>query len=125
MDLTEQRLDSDSTYILNYQTPFRLLEEAALDPQTPPSLHRELLLTVFTRGLILNKDLAKIAMALSHTDSTFEPFTRAYRGSGSDQERRFAAAFLLLRHPEARPYLASGIPRQSAPGKIDKYHDNW
>jgi hypothetical protein len=121
----EKRLDCDSTYILNYQTPFRLLEEAALDPGAPPSLHRELLLTAFTRGLMLNKDLAAIAKALAGDDSAFEPLARPYLDAVSDEEKRFAAAFLILRHPEARPYLASGIPRQTPPGKIDNYRDNW
>ncbi|HWE50020.1 MAG TPA: hypothetical protein VG273_09540 [Bryobacteraceae bacterium] len=121
----EQRLDSDSTYILNYRTPFRLLEQAALDSRLPASLRRELLLTAFTRGLMLDKDLTAIAKALADADSAFEPLTRAYLDASSIDDRRFAAAFLILRHPEARPYLASGIPRQTPPGKIDNYRDNW
>jgi hypothetical protein len=112
----ENRLDSDSAWILNYETPFRLLEQAALGAEVPADLHRELLLTAFTRGLMLNRDLTEIAKALAAA-----PVLEA----ASDADRRFAAAFLILHHPEARPYLASGIPRQTPPGKIDNYRDNW
>lgn len=103
----EERLDGDSTAVLNYQTPFADLKQMAFDESLPADLHRELLLTVFTRGLMLNDDLTDIAKLL-----------------GADPDR-FAAAFFILHHPETRPYLASGIPRQTAPGHIDDFRDNW
>jgi hypothetical protein len=43
----------------------------------------------------------------------------------TDEGRRFAAAVLLLHRPDARPYFASGISRQTLPNKIDNYRDNW
>jgi hypothetical protein len=51
--------------------------------------------------------------------------TNALLAEKDDDGRRFAAAFLLLHHPEARPYFAAGITRQSQPGKLDPYRDNW
>jgi hypothetical protein len=39
--------------------------------------------------------------------------------------RQFVAALILLRHPEARPYFGSGISRETGPGRIDSFRDNW
>jgi len=121
----ESRLDRDSTWILNHKTPFRMLEETALDGEMPPDLHRELLLTAFARGLMLNRDLTEITKALAASDPSFTAYATPLLEAASNEDRRFSAAFLILHHPEARPYLASGIPRQTAPGKIDNYRDNW
>jgi TolA-binding protein len=112
-----QFFDADTTVVLNRKTPFRLLNDAALGGQLNSELRHEALLVAFTRGLMLNADLSKIATQLAGA----EPYLRE---SGTDG-KRFAAAFFLLHHPEARPYFATGISRHSDPGKIDDYRDNW
>jgi len=115
---TGDLFDADATRVLNRQTPFRYLKEAALSGTLPADIRREALLTAFTRGLMLGEDLSEIAREMA-------PETDSYLSEQSEDGRRFEAAFLLLHHPEARPYFASGITRQSLPGKLDPYRDNW
>lgn len=120
-----ERLDRDATGILNRQTPFRFLKEAALGATLSPELRREALLVAFTRGLMLDEDLSEIAGKLAEADPELAPLADAYIKDGTADGRRFAAAFLLLHRPEARPYFASGISRQSRAGRLDPYRDNW
>jgi hypothetical protein len=82
-------------------------------------------MTAFTRGLMLGEDISEIARRLADTEPDLSSFTNAFLNETSDDGRRFAAAFLLLHRPEARPYFAAGISRQSHPGKLDEYRDNW
>ena len=117
--------DRDATHILNYETPYRLLKEAALGNALPLHLRREALVVTFTRGLILGQDISEITKNLGQVQPEVVPFTDAYSRETTDQGHRFAAAFLLLHQPEARPYFGSGVTRQSAPGKLDDYRDNW
>jgi hypothetical protein len=117
--------DDDAARILNRKTPFRLLKAAALGGTLPPDLRREALLTAFARGLMLEEDLSEIAKRLQEADPALAARADAYLKETTDAGKRFAAAFLLLHQPEARPYFASGITRQSRPGKLDPYRDNW
>ena len=122
---TSDLLDADATQILNQKTPFHLLREAALKEPLPSVLQREALMTAFARGLMLGEDLSEIAKRLGDAEPELASLTSAYLAETSDDGRRFAAAFLLLHRPEARPYFAVGITRQSKPGKLDPYRDNW
>lgn len=118
-------LDADASRILNLQTPYRFLQAAALGNSLPSGLRSEALLTAFTRGLMLDADLSELARALGSAQPELAPFTSRYLQETTAEGRRFAAAFLLLHRPEARPYFAAGISRQSRPGKLDPYRDNW
>jgi hypothetical protein len=122
---TGDLFDADATRVLNRETPFRLLKESALSAPLPPGLRPEALMTAFTRGLMLGEDISEIARRLAETEPDLSSFTNAYLNETSDDGRRFAAAFLLLHRPEARPYFAAGISRQLHPGKLDEYRDNW
>jgi hypothetical protein len=117
--------DIDATRVLNRATPFQLLQDAALREPLPAEMQREALLTAFTRGLMLNHNISEIAKRLGGTEPELVSFTDAYLNEKSDDGRLFAAAFLLLHRPEARPYFASGFTRQSRPGELDPYRDNW
>jgi hypothetical protein len=120
-----ERFDRDATRVLNRNTPFRLLKEAALAGSLPPELRGEALMTAFTRGLMLGEDLPEIANKLAEAAPDVGALTNAYLNEKTEDGRRFAAAFLLLHRPEARPYFGSGISRQTDPGKLDSYRDNW
>jgi hypothetical protein len=117
--------DVDATRVLNRAAPFRLLKSAALEQPLPAELKKEALLTAFTRGLMLGEDVSEVAKALGDAEPAVASYTNAYLNEHSDEARQFAAAFLLLHRPEARPYFASGITRQSRPGRLDPYRDNW
>jgi hypothetical protein len=117
--------DHDATRVLNRDTPFSLLKQAALSDSIPADLRGEALMTAFTRGLMLDEDLAEIAKKMAVAEPDLAPLVDKYLQETSDDGRRFAAAFLILQRPEARPYFASGISRQTRPGKLDSYRDNW
>jgi hypothetical protein len=123
--LSIPRLDRDAARVLNRDTPFNLLQETALSGALPADLRRESLITAFTRGLMLDQDLSPIAKKLAAAEPDVADLANAYLAETTPAGRRFSAAFLLLRHPEARPYFGTGITRQTAPGKLDSYRDNW
>jgi hypothetical protein len=118
-------LDRDATRVLNHDTPYRLLKATALGDSLPSQLRREALMTAFTRGLMLDQDLSEIATKLSLAQPDLADLATAYLRETTPDGRRFAAAFLLLQRPESRPYFGSGITRQTPPGKLDEYRDNW
>lgn len=91
----------------------------------PVELRGEALLTAFTRALILNADGSDLAERLAETRPDTGPLVKSYLAETTPEGRRFAAAFLLLHRPEARPYMRGGISRQTPPGRIDDYRDNW
>jgi hypothetical protein len=109
--------DADSTEVLNHETPLRMLKEAALSDRLPVRVHEEALLVAFTRGLMLNADIDDVAAKLDGA----EEYIKQSDAAG----KRFAAAFFLLHHPEARPYFGTGITRHATPGRLDPYRDNW
>ena len=121
----EQLLDGDATTILNSELPFTVFLQAASSPRLPLPLRQELLITAFTRGLMLHKDLGKSAEELGRQTPGLRKLTTAYEAETTEEGRRFAAAFLLLHRPESRPYLVSGIDRNTPPGELDRYRDNW
>jgi hypothetical protein len=121
----EPRLDRDSIRLLNHDTPYGLLKEAALGSSVPADLRAEAAMTAFTRGLMLDEDISNVAARLAMVEPDLAGLVQAYLEETTPSVRRFAAAFLLLRRPEARPYFGSGISRQTAPGKLDPYRDNW
>ena len=116
--------DRDAVTLLNFSTPFDLIEQA-LSGEYPAELHQELAMTAFTRGLMLDRDLTKSASELESAWPELQPLVAQWRSAATPEEKRFAAAFLLLRRPEARPYLKPGISRHSKPGTLDHYRDNW
>ncbi len=118
-------LDHDAATLLNFNTPFDLLEQAALTTDYPAELHQEIVMTAFTRGLMLDRDLTQIATAMASAAPELQPLITQWRNAATTEEKRFVAAFLLLHRPEARPYLEPGISRHSRPGNLDRYRDNW
>ena len=117
--------DHDATRVLNRETPFRLLKRATLGDYLPTDLRSEALMIAFTRGLMLRENLSEIAKKMTETEPDLASLASAYLRETTDEGQRFAAAVLLLHRPDARPYFASGIGRQTLPGKIDNYRDNW
>jgi len=118
-------LDRDATTLLNFSTPFDLLEQAARSAGFPTVLQQEIALTAFVRGLMLNRDLTRTANALEAATPDLKPAIAEWGAAATPAEKRFMAALLLLRRPEARPYLKPGISRLSKPGILDTYRDNW
>jgi hypothetical protein len=118
-------LDRDAVTLLNFSTPFDLIEQAVFSGGYPAELREEFAMTAFTRGLMLDRDLTRIADELESAKPELRPLIAQWRSAATREEKHFAAAFLLLRRPEARPYLEPGISRHSKPGSLDSYRDNW
>jgi hypothetical protein len=53
--------------------------------------------------------------------TTMEPF----RSAKTNEEKRFAAAFVTLRNPGLSPYVRTGLLRSATLGEIDNFRDNW
>ncbi len=122
---TAELFDSDATQVLNRETPYRYLKQAAVGGELPAVLEREALMTAFTRGLMLGEDLTAIARKMGKMEPGLRALTGAYLQANDREGKRFAAGFLLLHRPEARPYYATGIVRQAPAGKMDPYRVNW
>ena len=122
---TEPRLTDDAASLINHQVSQRLLTEAALDSTLPPPIQREFLMTALTRAALLDIEAVGIAKALAAVDPKLAPLTKPYIEATTADDRRFAAAFFLLHQPEANPFVSAGISRDTPPGRIDSYRDNW
>jgi hypothetical protein len=119
--------DRDSIAVLNDITPMRLLREAALSGQAQLNLECDFVLSAFTRALILDDAENGLPLAAKLVESGADPqhYLDAYRNAPDETQRRFAGIFYVLHHPEARPYLASGVGRTDRPGRIGNFRDNW
>ncbi len=117
-------LHPDAARILNTAVPFDLFAKAASSPILPRPVRQQVLMAAFTRGLLLKKNVDGLVKQLENTTPEIRPLTNSYLNESSPEGRQFAAAFLLLHRPEARPYLDTD-PRQTAPGKLSPYRDNW
>ncbi len=123
----KELFDRDSIKILNERTPLRLLRQAALSEQVPEYHRRDFVLTGFTRAVLLDdlENGVPLARKLRAIDADPAGYLEPYLNLTDAGERRFAAIYYLLHHPEARPYLAAGYGRLGRPGRIDDYRDNW
>lgn len=122
---TQPRLTEDGANLMNRELPQRLFAEAALTTSLPPPVQREFLMAAFTRAALLGLDAQPLATQLAAIDPKLAVYTQPYLDAATPGDRRFAAAFLLLHQPEAHPYVGAGISRDTAPGRLDSYRDNW
>ena len=53
--------------------------------------------------------------------TTMEPF----RSAKTNEQKRFAAAFVTLQNPGLSPYMRTGLLRSATLGEIDNFRDNW
>jgi hypothetical protein len=119
--------DRDSIKALNERTPLRLLREAALSEAIPEYHRRDFVLSTFTRAVLLDDSESAVPTAerLRAIGADQAGYLEPYLKLTDKEDRRFAGIFYLLHHPEARPYIASGMGRLGRPGRIDDYRDNW
>lgn len=110
--------------VLNYQTPLRELQQAALSAALPSHTQREVASTALLRGLMLDQDSTPFLLQLASLNTEFSDLARDF-GSSDVAGKRFLTAFFILHHPEVRPYLRSGVSREAKNGRLDPYRDNW
>jgi len=117
----------DSAGIFNQAMPVAMLREAARSTIPAPNLRRDLAQAAFVRAALL--DDSETARQASITLASLQPelkaFLGAYDRAATTEARRFAAAFLSLKHPGLRPYVSAGLGRSTPLNEIDSYRDNY
>lgn len=118
--------DEETVEVFNWHFPLPVLIEAARDRAVPDYLRRRLLLTAWTRAVLLKnekiapeavREVVKLAPELS---STFD----AYLDAATDEERRKTALYILLRQPSLSPYVVGGLPDLSTAEGLDYYFES-
>ena len=104
--------DDDVVDVMNWHFPLSGLMAAAHDPALPDYLRQRVLLTVWTRAVLLkNDDVAhqaaiEIVNARMDPDAVFSEYLKAQ----SSVQKEEAATFALLKLPFLSPYVAAGVP---------------
>jgi hypothetical protein len=123
--LKKALLDTDSTSVLNGLS-VDLLKQVATSAALPPHLQRHLALATWVRAVLLEN--TEVGKALASMLATLMPELKAhfnaYRLANTQEARKFAAVFLLLKLPGARPYLREGFHQLTPPNHVDNYRDN-
>jgi hypothetical protein len=119
--------DVDATRVLNETVPLGLLKEAANSKTLPAHLRRDLAIATWVRAALL--DDGQTATTLAPTVIGLAPELRAeitaYVAAADAPAKKFAAIYLLLKYPGARPTVDASMGRLTEFGKIDDYRDNW
>jgi hypothetical protein len=116
-----------SAEILAQRIPVQLLVESAKSQTLPAPLRRELARSTWTRATLLGNMAAadQLQPMIAELDkplwTTMEPF----RSAKTNEEKRFAAMFVILQNPGLSPYVRTGLLRSATLGEIDNYRDNW
>ncbi|MFN7920405.1 MAG: hypothetical protein U0Q16_09925 [Bryobacteraceae bacterium] len=127
--IPDAMLDIDSMRIFNSGLPFASLRTAALSRTLPAAVSTRLLLTAFTRAVILGRDDAanELGAALAERRPALRPLVDRYRAAKDPAERKFAAAYLLLRSPGLRTQLEGSLSSRDEENlqEIDDFRQNW
>lgn len=119
--------DEDGAQALNEGVPLRLWTAALQGQQLPAELRRHMILTLFARAALTSqwKELDAAALLLEGIRPDLKQFLAGVNAARGDQEKKFAAVFLLLHAPEAKTYARAGSERMTQDRRIDNYRDNW
>jgi hypothetical protein len=116
-----------SAEILAQRMPLELLVESTKSESLPAPLRRELARSTWTRATVLGNMAAaeQLQPVIEQLDkplwTTMEPF----RSAKTNEQKRFAAAFVTLQNPGLSPYVRTGLLRSATLGEIDNFRDNW
>jgi hypothetical protein len=118
--------DADAATILTQGLPTRMLAQAASSPRLPEDLRRQVAESAWVRAILLHDEptARQLAPVLSTLSPDLAPQLKSYLDA-NDYSRLFAAVFLILHRPELHPYVSAGVGRQTPPGHMDSFHDNW
>jgi hypothetical protein len=110
--------------VFNWHFPLEALGAAGRDPSVPDYLQRQLLLTAWTRAVVLNRydealqltpDVIKVAPEMT---TLLNEFLRA-----KPSERAHAALFVVLKFANLSPYVATGLPSSDKSEDLDYYFE--
>jgi len=104
--------DEDVVDILNWHFPLSVLMAAAHDPALPDYLRQRVLLTVWTRAVLLKKDAIARQAATELVEKGIDSsgVLGEYLKAATPVQREDAAIFALLKLPILSPYISPGVP---------------
>lgn len=119
--------DADASIMLTEGMPTNLLSEAAKSQRLPDELRRQVAQAAWVRAVLLDdeQNARTLTPVLASLSPELSPMLKSYDEEQTSESRRFAAAYLILHRPELHPYVSVGIGRETRPGKIDSFRDNW
>lgn len=118
---------ADAVRMFNQGLPLDALVRASASSVLPTGLRRQLTLTAWVRAAILERwDIAQqLTPALRTAFPTLAADINQWQAATTDDDRRFAAAYVILRHPRMKPHLLSGLSMRTDLEGIDDLRDNW
>lgn len=119
--------DADAAVVFNEMLPLRLWMQAIESPVLPDPLRLTLARAAWTRSILLDREDTALAVAafLKERDTVLGPVLSAYTDAQTREARKFAAVFILLKHPGLHPYVSGGLGRLEPVDNLDNYRDNW
>jgi hypothetical protein len=123
----EVLFDDDAVTAFNRAVPVRLWKEAATSRLLAGNLQRELRLAAWTRAALLgNDDIAlELTPALGRDVPEVAGLLESHARAADGPARRFAAAFVLLHLPGAKPSVLRGPLRAEPRPNLDNLRANW
>ncbi len=112
---------------LNRCLPNQALIAFVAGSHVPPTRRNDLLAVALTRALVLQSkpQAQQLRPLVAQALPQFTPLLDAFLHAASPEDRRFAAANLLLRLPGADFDVTPGVPRRSPVDHIQDYGGNW
>jgi hypothetical protein len=119
--------DADAARVFNEELPLSLLRAAAGSDILPAHLRRAVALAAWTRAALLDDAATarELAPVVENLVPQMKEHLAAYLGAADDPTRKRAALYAILKLPGLRPYVDSGIGRETPLGETDSYRDNW
>ncbi|MCP5116240.1 MAG: hypothetical protein GY953_35885, partial [bacterium] len=123
----DRLFDSDSVAIINRGLPLSLLAEAATSTKLPEGLRRQLVMVTWVRAVLLEdqETAIRVAKPLERFYPELAPDLSSWRSAADAEQKRFAAALLLLRFPGLKPHLVTGLGMRTKAAGIEDLRDNW
>ena len=121
------RFDSDAARVFTEKLPTKYWLQAAESSILPQRQRKELAAAAWVRSVLLGADAdgKRAAATLAKLAPELKEGLQKYEDASGADEKRFAAMLLLLSRPEMVPEVRGGSERETEPGKVDSYGNNW
>ena len=118
-------LDADGTAVFNTSLPQTLWLEAARNGSFGLPFRREVAQAGWVRAVLLGNGDEDFAAELAKLKASYAAALNGGQKLKDPAEKRFAAVYWILHHPELQPWVRSGFQRGTPDGQIDDFRDNW